>query len=57
MWTYMTCQPCSGGDPYIKWRKIGTDVSLGLIFLSKKQTNAEECDTDHFGLKDFQDFQ
>ena len=34
---YTTFQPCWGGDPHIKWRMIGTDVSSGLIFLSKKK--------------------
>ena len=28
---------CCGGDPHIKWRKIGTNVSSGLIFLRKKK--------------------
>ena len=27
------------GIPYRKWRKIGTDVSSGPIFLSKKEEN------------------
>ena len=36
LWTYTTCQPCCGSDPHIKWSKIGTDISSGLIFLSKK---------------------
>ena len=36
MQTYTTYQPCCGGNSHIKWRKIGTDVNLGLIFLSKK---------------------
>ena len=27
------------GDPHIKWRKIGTDVSSGLIFLKQKKKN------------------
>ena len=35
--TYTTHQPCCGGDPHIKWRKTGTNISLGLIFLSKKK--------------------
>ena len=37
VWTYTTRQPHCGGDPHIKWRKTGTDVSSGLIFLSKKK--------------------
>ena len=36
-WTYITCQPCCGGEPHIKWRKTGTDVSLVLIILSKNK--------------------
>ena len=42
MWTYATGQPRCGGDPYIKWRKIGTDVSSGLIFLSRKRKKEQE---------------
>ena len=34
-WTCATCQPCFGGDPHIKWRKIDMHVSSGLIFLSR----------------------
>ena len=33
--TYATHQ-CCDSDPHIHWRKIGTDVTTGLIFLSKK---------------------
>ena len=38
-WTqiYNTGQLCSGSDPHINWRKIGIDVSLALIFPSKKR--------------------
>ena len=28
----------TGSDPHTKWRKTGTDVSSGLIFLSKKKS-------------------
>ena len=35
--TYTTRQPCCGGDPHIKWRKMGTDVRSGLIFPPKKK--------------------
>ena len=30
-------QPCCGGDPHIKWRRTGTDVISGLIFLKQKK--------------------
>ena len=30
-------KPCCGGVPYTKERKIGTDVSSGPIFLTKKK--------------------
>ena len=33
--TYSTHQPCFGGIPHTKWRKAGTDVSSGLIFLKQ----------------------
>ena len=37
-WTYTTrWRPCCGGDPHIRWRKIGTDVSSGRIFLKPKK--------------------
>ena len=42
VWTYTTCQPCCGGDPHIKRRKIGTDVSSGRIFISKKERKKEK---------------
>ena len=29
--------PCCGGDLHVKWKTIDTDVSSGLIFLSKKK--------------------
>ena len=29
--------PCCVGVPHIKWRKMGTDVSSGPVFLSKKR--------------------
>ena len=35
--TYTTHQPCCGGDPHIKWRKIGTDVSSELIFFKQRK--------------------
>ena len=35
--TYTIHQLCCGGDSHIKGRKIGTDVSSGLIFLKEKQ--------------------
>ena len=35
--TYTTHQSCCGSDPHIKWRKTGTDVSLGLVFLKQKK--------------------
>ena len=34
--TYTTHQPCCGGNPHIKWRNTGRDVSSGLIFLKQK---------------------
>ena len=34
--THSTHQPPCGGIPYTKWRKIGTDVSSGLIFLKQR---------------------
>ena len=41
--TYTTGHSCCGGNPHIKWRKIGTDVSSGLIFLKqKKEENWEQ---------------
>ena len=40
--THTTHQPCCVGNPHIKWRKIGTDVSSGLIFL--KQTKKKNKD-------------
>ena len=36
-WTYTTHQPRCGGNPHIKWRKFGTDVSSALIFLKQKE--------------------
>ena len=30
-------KPCCGGDPRTKWRRIGTDVSSGLLFLKPKE--------------------
>ena len=38
-------QPCCGGNPHIKERKVGTDVSSGLIFLSKNKTRLKEMPT------------
>ena len=35
--TYSTHQPCCGGVPHTKWRKIGTDVSSGPIFLNNSK--------------------
>ena len=35
--TYTTHQPSCEGNPCIKWKKIGTDVSSGLISLSKNK--------------------
>ena len=31
------------GFPHIKWRKMGTDVSSGSIFLSKKRRIGSRC--------------
>ena len=28
VWNYSTHQPCRGGIPHAKWRKIGTDVQM-----------------------------
>ena len=30
------------GVPHIKWRKMGTDVSSGLVFLKKKKKKKEK---------------
>ena len=44
VWTYPTCQPCCVGGAYIKWRKTGTDVRSGLIFLKpKKRKSGNRC--------------
>ena len=32
-------QPCCGGIPHTKWRKIGTDVSSGTVFLNRENKN------------------
>ena len=38
VWTYTTrWRPCYAGDPHTKYRKIGTGVSSGLIFLKQKR--------------------
>ena len=37
MQTYSTHQPCCGVIPRTKYRKTGTDVSSGLIFITKKK--------------------
>ena len=38
VWTYtLLIKPCFGGVPHTKWRKIGTDVSSGTVFLTKKK--------------------
>ena len=31
------------GIPHIKWRKMGTDVSSGPLFLSKKRRIGSRC--------------
>ena len=31
------------GVPHIKWRKMGTDVSSGLVFLSKERRIGSRC--------------
>ena len=31
------------GVPYIKYRKLGTDVSSGTVFLSKKRRIGSRC--------------
>ena len=39
--TYSTCQPCCGGILCTKQKKMGTDVSSGLIFLELKRRKGE----------------
>ena len=31
------------GIPHIKWRKLGTDVSSGPVFLNKKRKIGSRC--------------
>ena len=41
--TYTICQwPCCSGDPHTKWRKTGTDVSSGTIFLKQKEEDWQQ---------------
>ena len=37
-----TCAPLVG-IPYVEWRKMGTDVSSGPVFLSKKRRIGGRC--------------
>ena len=42
-WTYTICQwPCGGSDPDTKWRKTGTDVISGPIFLKQKEGDGQQ---------------
>ena len=34
--------PCCGSDPHTKWRKMGTDVSSGIIFLKQKEEDWQQ---------------
>ena len=43
------CQPCCGSDPQIKWRKTGTNVSSGLIFLSKSKKKKDSSALGQYG--------
>ena len=44
-WTYTTFQPCCGGNPHIKQRKIGNRCCSGPIFLrkTKKKYATPKC--------------
>ena len=35
--------PCCGSVPHIKYKKMGTDVSSGSVFLSKKRRIGGRC--------------
>ena len=44
VWTYvLLIKPCCGGVPHRKQRKMGTDISSGTIFLSKKRRISNRC--------------
>ena len=40
-------KPCCDGVPHTKWRKIGTDVSSGPIFLTKKKRERDSVKIKH----------
>ena len=39
---YTTHQPCCGGVPHTKYRKIGMDDSSATVFLTKKKEKEKE---------------
>ena len=44
LWTWhRLASHAVAGIPHIKWRKMGTDVSSGPVFLSKKRRISSRC--------------